>query len=503
MSRVLLASLLCAASIASAALPEVVQTDAGQLSGIAGRDASVRVFRGIPYGAPPVGENRWRAPQPVAKWDGVRKADTFSPGCANGLPTAGGGKGKGPASSEDCLYLNIWTAAASAGDKRPVIVWNYGGGFTVGNGASAGFDGEALARKGAIVVTYNYRLGHFGYLAHPELTKESGKNASGNYGMMDLVAVLRWVQKNITAFGGDPNRVTINGESAGAILVSSLVGSPEGKGLFQRAISQSGGWMGLGIAKILTRQRVEEAAVKAAGNTTLAQLRAMSVEQLSQTLRGVPTNLVVDGYMIPQDLSSTFAQGRQNKVDILVGSNLDEGTFFGPAPAPDAFRSQMEQRFGELMPDFLKLYPASNAEETQRSYLTRTRDEVGWHMRTWARFQTRAGKKAYVYYFTRISPGTGPRGATHGAEIPYMFGNPPMNGWNDVDTRLSDQMTSYWVNFAATGDPNGKNLPAWQAYDQKKTDGKAMVLGDAAAMGAQIDMERLRFYDTAYARQQR
>ena len=499
MLRLLTATVLCTASLAFAALPEVVKIDAGQLSGVPGKDPNVRVFRGVPYGAPPVGENRWKAPQPVAKWDGVRKADTFSPGCANGLPAAGGGKGKGPTSSEDCLYLNIWTAAASAGDKRPVIVWNYGGGFTVGNGASGQFDGEALAKKGAIVVTYNYRLGHFGYLAHPELTKESGHNASGNYGMMDLAACLRWVQKNIAAFGGDPGRVTINGESAGAILVSSLVGSPEGKGLFHRAISQSGGWMGLSIAKIKPRKEVEDAAVKAAGGATLAQLRAMSVDQLSQTLRGVPTTLVVDGWMIPEDESVTFAASKQNKVEVLVGSNQDEGTFFGAAPNAEQFQAQMSQRFGDLMPEFLKVYPATNNDEAKASHLTRIRDEVGWHMRLWAGAQTKAGKKAFVYYFQRVNPGAGARGATHGAEIPYMFGNAG-NAWVDADTKLSDVMTSYWVNFAATGDPNGKGLPVWEAYDAKKNDGRAMVFGDTAGMGTQVGVDRLKFYDAAYAK---
>ena len=206
--------------------------------------------------------------------------------------------------------------------------------------------------------------------------------------------------------------------------MSSLVGSPEGKGLFHRAISQSGAWMGLSIAAMRPRKEVEDAAVKAAGGATLAQLRAMSVEQLSQALRGVPTGPIVDGYMIPEDESRTFAQGKQNKVEVLIGSNQDEGTFFGAAPNAADFQSQMQQRFGDLMPEFLKLYPASSNEEAGRSHLMRIRDEVGWHMRTWAGLQTKVGKKAFVYYFQRVNPGAGARGATHGAEIPYMFGNP-------------------------------------------------------------------------------
>jgi len=227
--------------LAYAGIPDPVRLDTGSVSGVDLKDSTVRVFKGIPYAAPPVGDLRWRAPQPAAKWDGVRKGDQFGPACSSG-GTGRGGKGP-PAQIEDCLYLNVWTSAKSASDRLPVIVWTYGGGFTSGSGSEPRYDGEALAKKGAVVVTYNYRLGTFGFFAHPELTKESGHNASGNYGMMDMAAALRWVQKNITAFGGDPRRVTIDGESAGAGLVAAMVGSPEGKGLFQRAIAQSApGW---------------------------------------------------------------------------------------------------------------------------------------------------------------------------------------------------------------------------------------------------------------------
>jgi para-nitrobenzyl esterase len=481
------------AAAAFAALPDAVRTTEGQVSGIPGKNASVRIFKGIPFAAPPTGANRWRAPQPAAKWEGVRKADAFSPTCSTGA--APNAKGKASTASEDCLYLNVWTTAQSATERRPVFVWTYGGAFTGGSGSDARYDGEALAKKGAVVVTYNYRLGTFGFFAHPELTKESTHTSSGNYGMTDMLATLRWVQKNIAAFGGDPNRVTIAGESAGAMLVAGMVGSPEGKGLFQRAIAQSGGYMGLTISKMRTRAQAEEAGAKAAGTHTLAQLRAMSIEEIGANLRGVQAGIIVDGWMIPQDPSITFGQGKENKVDVLLGSNQDEGTFNGLSRPVTA---EQAQQYGELAAEFSKLYPSISTEEATASGLTLARDQVGWHMRTWAQTHANAGKKAYVYYFTRVAPGQ-TRGATHTAELPYMFQNPPANGWVELDHALADQMSTYWFNFAATGDPNGKGLPAWQPYDAKKTDAKAMVFGATTQFDSQIDAARIAFFDRAYA----
>jgi para-nitrobenzyl esterase len=491
----LLALLLTVAPLTFAALPDVLRLADGQVSGIPGKDAGIRIFKGIPYAAPPTGANRWRVPQPAAKWDGVRKADTFSPTCATG---AAPGKGKASTASEDCLYANVWTGALSANERRPVFVWTYGGGFTGGSGSEPRYDGEALARKGLVVVTYNYRLGTFGFFAHPELAKESDHNASGIYGMHDMQAALRWVRKNIAAFGGDPNKVTIAGESAGGIMVAAMVASPEGKGLFQRAVSQSAAFMGLSIAKMRTRAEAEEAGLKAAGSNSLADLRAMTTEQVGQNLRGVQANLIVDGWMIPEDPSKTYAAGKQAKVDVLLGSNQDEGTFFGAAGTADQFKAQYQQRFGDLMPEFLKLYPAATNEAAAASGLARSRDETGWHMRIWAQAQAKVGKKAYLFYFTRVAPGQ-TRGATHTAELPYMFQNPPTTGWADVDHKLADQMATYWANFASTGDPNGVGLPKWAAYDGKRNDAQAMVFGNTTQFGAQIDAPRLAFFDKAYA----
>ena len=504
-------ALILAVNMSAGAL-DPVHLDSGSVSGLPATEAGIRIFKGIPFAAPPVGELRWRAPQPAAHWDGVRKAEQFGPNCTGGAAGGrGGGKDKGPApakaaspagpgASEDCLYVNVWTPAKAAGDRLPVMVWSYGGGFTGGSGSVPGYDGEALAKKGIIVVTYNYRLGTFGFLAHPELTRESGHNASGNYGLMDLAAVLRWVQKNIAAFGGDPRKVTIDGESAGAILTSALVGSPEGKGLFQRAIAQSGGWMGLSPAKMRTLEQAEEAGRRAAGTRSIAELRAMSTQDVAQSLAGVPAGPIVDGWMIPQDESLTFGQGKQNDVDVLIGSNQDEGTFFGGGnTTADAAKNRARQTYADLADDFLKLYPAATDTEASASGLMRTRDEIGWHMRTWAQLQTKRGKKAYIYYFTHLPPGNGARGATHTAEIPYMFNNPPANGlWSDVDRKLADTVSSYWVNFIATGDPNGKGLPLWQPYSLKN-DSQAMVIGDTVQPGPQIEAPRLAFFDKYYA----
>jgi para-nitrobenzyl esterase len=497
--KLLLILSLAGAAIAAAAIQEPVHIDTGLVSGAA-TASDVRVFKGIPYAAPPVGELRWRPPAPAAHWEGVRKGDEFGPVCMqNRQPNAT------PAASEDCLYLNVWTAAKAANEKRPVIVWTYGGGFTSGAGSEPRYDGEALAKKGAVVVTYNYRLGTFGFFAHPELTKESGRNASGNYGMMDMAAALHWVQKNIAAFGGDPAKVTIDGESAGAFLVSAMVGSPEGKGLFKRAISQSGAWMGISIAHMTTRAEAEAAGVKLAqgmGANSLADLRAKSAQDLFKAGRG--GSLIVDGWYVPEDLSITFANGKENDVDVLVGSNRDEGTFFarpGTNLSADQFKAKGKERFGNLADTYAKLYPATTDAEAAAAQLATTRDEMGWHMRTWAMLQQKRSRdKSYLYFFTRVPPaveGRPSRGATHTAELAYMFNNLAQGTpWTDVDRKLADMMSSYWVNFATTGNPNGKGLPEWPVYSQKAA--QAMILGDTVSVGTGVDPAILAFYDSYY-----
>jgi para-nitrobenzyl esterase len=361
-----------------------------------------------------------------------------------------------PKMSEDCLYLNVWTSANGANAKLPVMLWIYGGAYTEGAGSSPHNDGEALARKGVVLVTFNYRLGPFGFFSHPELTKESDKNASGNQAIGDTIATLRWIQTNIRAFGGDPNNVTIFGESAGACMVAALVGSPVAKGLFHRAVSESGTWMGLGMAPMVPLARAEQpprpfrggppgAAPPAsdappASYPPLAELRARSTEEVAKTLRG--SGMIIDGWIVPEDLSITYAQGRQNPVDVLVGSNKDE----------------------HLM------MPGGNVA---------FRDTLMWSMRLFAERQTAIGKHAYWYFFTHeppVEPGARNLKATHAAEIPYVFetlsaprvipdtSSPRLAAASEKDRAMAEMVSSYWVNFAKTGDPNGKDLPPWAPF---------------------------------------
>ena len=537
MNRIAMTAIAAAVAVTTtyvkAMVPEQVKIDSGTVAGAISGQPTVRAFKGIPFAAPPLGENRWKAPQPVAKWDGVRKADAFGAPCAAGAPAAGrgGGGGRGaaapgaapqapatprePARAEDCLYLNVWTSATSPNDKRPVMVWIYGGGFTGGSGGLAWYDGENLASKGPVIVTLNYRLGSLGFFAHPELAKESGHNASGNYGMMDAIAALQWVKKNISAFGGDPNNVTIAGESAGAIMVGALLGSPQAKGLYHRAIAESGGWMGLTMGRMTPGQTAQANGAKtmeALGVKTIAELRAKPMNELTGLSAG---GLIVDGYLIPEDVSLTFMNGKQHAVDVLTGSNKDEANFGvcpgvggrggGPALTADAFKTNAQRKFGEAADEYLKLYTVSSDAEAPSAAHIACADEINWNMRQWAVAQAKAGKKAYTYFFTRIPTLNGapsPQGATHTAEISYAWNNPKGQAtqtWNDVDTKLADTMSSYWVNFITKGDPNGNGLPTWPEY-KDLANGRVMVLGDTVQVESAAPTAKLSFYQAAYQR---
>ncbi|MEO8258819.1 MAG: carboxylesterase family protein, partial [Acidobacteriota bacterium] len=422
-----------------------------------------------------------------------------------------------PARSEDCLYLNVWTSANGAGDRRPVMVWIYGGGFTGGSGGLQWYDGENLAAKGPVIVTINYRLGSLGFFAHPELARESGHNASGNYGMMDAIAALQWVKRNISAFGGDPNNVTVAGESAGAIMVGALVGSPQAKGLFHRAIAESGGWMGLTMSRMRPGATAQADGVKtmeALGVKTIAELRAKPLNELTGLSAG---GLIVDGYIIPEDQSLTFMNGKQNAVDVLTGSNKDEANFGvcgpgagvagrgGQGMTAEAFKTAARTKYGEAADQFLQLYPAASDADAQRVAHEACADEINWNMRQWAAAQGKLGKKGYTYFFSRIPTLNGqpsPQGASHTAEISYAFNNPKGQAtqtWTDVDTRLADAMSSYWVNFITKGDPNGSGLPQWPQYKDLAT-GKVMVLGDTPQLESAPAAAKLSFFQAAYQR---
>src|SRR5579863_9601013 len=493
---------ILAASL-QAAIDAPVKLASGLISGIAGTNPEIRVFKGIPFAAPPVGNLRWKAPQPVAHWDGVRKGDEFGPVC---MQAAGRG-GAQPKMGEDCLYLNVWTAAKSASERRAVLLWIHPGGYTSGSGSSPATDGEALAKKGVVVVTINYRLGVLGFFALPELTKESDRRASGNYALMDQTAALEWVQKNIAGFGGDPKRVTVDGDSAGAASIGNLMGSPRTKGLFQRAIAESGAWLGLSVGHTMTLSEAEQAGLKTAetlGAPTLADLRAKPAADVLKGGRG--GGPIVDGYLLPEDVGKIFAEGKQNDVPVLLGSNKDEGTFFLQPTTATKYIEQAHRRYGDLADAYLKLYPAGSDEEANASQLAAFRDELGWVMRNWASLQTKTGKsKAYLYYFTHEPPTANtasPRGgfgsgATHGAEAAYVFENLlPPRPWTELDHQLADTISSYWVNFAEKGDPNGKGLPAWPVFNDKKNE--RMVLGDKVEVGPGLTQAQIAFYQTRY-----
>jgi para-nitrobenzyl esterase len=510
MKKTILTLAITAAAVATysvttpAAISDPVTTASGKLSGVT-LQSGVRAFKGIPFGAPPVGDLRWKEPQPVAKWDGVRKADQFGNVCVqpsqpNRMPNnVTVDLPDSPKVSEDCLYLNVWTSARNVRDRQPVMVWIFGGAYSEGGGSSPHNDGEALAKKGVVLVTFNYRLGAFGFFTHPELTKESGRNASGNQALADSIAVLQWVKTNIAAFGGDPNNVTIFGESAGAAMVGGLVGSPVAKGLFHRAISESGAWMGLGLGPMAPRAQAERGQLPLAGRSgrgrgdapppaqppaatqpptppppppplpPLAELRARSTEEVVKTLRG--SGMIIDGWIVPEDLSITFANGKQNAVDVIAGSNKDEHTALGGNVA--------------------------------------FRDTMMWAMRLFNERQTAIGKRAYWYFFTHegpIEPGARDLKATHAAEIVYALNNlwaprvfpdstsPKLAMASEKDRAMADQMSSYWVNFARTGDPNGKGLPTWARF--KDRNAPPHILGPAAEPpGSDV----LNAYDAKYA----
>jgi para-nitrobenzyl esterase len=468
---------LCAAQIDAG----TVKLDAGMVSGTTNTGGDIRIYKGIPFATPPVGDLRWRAPKPVAHWDGVKAADKFSATCM---------QGNGNASSEDCLYLNVWTGAKSASEKRPVMVWIYGGGYNAGSGSQPMYDGEALAKKGAVIVTLNYRLGAFGFFSYPELTKESDRRTAANFGMMDTIAALQWVQKNIAQFGGDPKRVTIFGESAGAGMVANLMVSPQAKGLFHRAIGESSAWSTASISRLNTLAEAEQTGVKFAdgvGAHSLAELRAKPADAILKGGRG--PGPVVDGYLIPEDPGSVFAAGKHTEVPVLVGSNRDE-SFGGNPRSADQFTEQARKKYGDLTDAYLKVYPASSDEQARESAFLSGRDEMAFVMRNWARLASKPGKtKSYVYYFTEQPPlipnakgggafAPGPHGsATHVSEILYVFDHlDNSRPWTDSDRQVADTMSSYWVNFAATGDPNGKGLAKWAAYDDKNR--TPMVFGN-------------------------
>jgi para-nitrobenzyl esterase len=460
-------------SIPTAVRSQTVRVEGGEISGAPTKTPGVMAYKGVPYAAPPVGNLRWRAPEPVVAWQGVRKVDQLAPMCMQpeGNPKGIFYWGHMP-TSEDCLYLNVWTAAKSAKEPRPVMVWIHGGGLRVGTGGSKFFDGEAMAAQGVVLVTINYRLGVFGFLAHPALSQESEHHVSGNYGILDQIAALRWVQKNIAVFGGDPKNVTLFGQSGGATAVCDVMASPLAKGLFIQAIGESLGCFNA-MPKLATAEQGGVKFAEAAHASSISDLRAKSAEELLNVKGEFPLRPVVDGYLWPKEASAIFRDGEQNHLPVLVGSNADEGAVLGTPPKSAAeFVAMAKKEYRDQAEEFLKLFPAKTDAEALHSFYALQRDMMAFQERTWARAEARAGKPAYRYYFSHASPipegmyveqARNPLGAYHSAEIIYVFRNLDTKpwAWADTERKLSEAMSAYWINFAKKGDPNGAHLPHW------------------------------------------
>jgi para-nitrobenzyl esterase len=480
---------------------DVIKTDAGLISGVINVTADVCSFKGIPFAAPPVGDFRWKEPQPVKPWEGVRKCESFgaSPMQAEPIPFSMWSEEflipKKPI-SEDCLYLNVWTGAKSPDEKRPVIVWTYGGGFLSGGSAVPIYDGEAMAKKGIVFVSINYRMGVFGFFAHPELTKESGRNASGNYAILDQVAALRWVKNNIAAFGGDADNVTIAGESAGSFSVNILVASPVGKDLFQKAIGESGAMFSNQFTTLAKAEEAGEAYGKSLKAPSLADLRKVSADDLMKTPYAV-WGAIVDGYVLPESIASIFTAGKENKVPLLTGWNQEEFMFFGPVKNAADFKKDMNDQYGSDAPAALENYPATNDSVAMVSQYRMSSDQVfGTQNFIWANMQSDHGGKVYMYRFTHKVPGTGEYakyGAFHGGEIPYAYNNLKFvnRPWQPGDHKLAEVMSSYWANFAATGNPNGKGLPEWKPYNSKTNE--IMILDEQCYSEKMPDLKAIEF----------
>ncbi|MEN7538461.1 carboxylesterase/lipase family protein [Aurantiacibacter flavus] len=494
MSRGLaIAVLLCAfASPAYAQIDWPVAVDGGEVAGVPA-DGVVE-FKGIPFARPPIDSLRWQPPQPVESWKGVLHADRFAPAC----PQLGGGAMAGdsdvlPAGEdEDCLYLNVWTAAESADEKRPVMVWIYGGGYRAGATDLPEFDGAALADKGVVFVSIAYRVGVLGFLAHPGLSAQSARHVSGNYGLLDQIAALDWIRRNIASFGGDPDRITIFGQSAGSMSTSYLAASPLATGKFHRLIGETGAGFGLLTPRPLAQAEAE-------GLEFARKVGADGVDDL----RSIPPATLVraagpasgsfepnrDGWLVPDTLAEIYRNGAQNDVDMLIGSNADEAGE-DPTMTLAAYRERLLSIYGRDAAALLRLHPATDDAEARASHRLLSTISLGdYTMYSWARAQARTGTAPlYVYRFTQNppipkaeqpgGPDAAPPGAWHGAEIVYALGNLDSKAWpwSAADRRLSDQMMSYWVNFATSGNPNGAGLPYWPTYHE--TPGAVMQLGE-------------------------
>jgi para-nitrobenzyl esterase len=499
-------------SFGSLARAGTVHVEGGDIVGADSSDAAIARYLGIPYAAAPIGGLRWRPPQPVVPWQGILEMTHFAPACLQPLPAPGSFYQKEffPTSerqSEDCLYLNVYAPSHPGADRLPVMVWFHGGGFTQGSGSLPSFDGEALAKRGIVLVTINYRLGPLGFMTHPELDAESPNHVSGNYGLLDMVAALRWVQANIAGFGGDPRNVTIFGQSAGALGVGAMMASPLAHGLFLRAIVESDPMFGMNDPMQTLAQSKQGGAkfTDALGAHTLAELRMRPGPELVQAIGVNGSKAVgfglrpnVDGDVLPHDLPEMIATGRGNGEAILIGTNFDEGTELLPATTPESLAALAKRRFGSQGDAVAALYNGTDAPSATAAQDRMQSDYLLAASAREARVIAAQGKPAYVYRFTRAAPGSDPItvGAFHSAELAYVFGTQASvtRPWQPRDRELAEQLQLYWTNFARTGDPNGEGLPAWPRFTAASE--TIMELGDVTRPGAVLDPKQRTLFDT-------
>lgn len=460
------------------------------------REDGLTIYRGIPFATPPVGDLRWRPPQPLAEWQGVLKAEIFRPACPQVGPSVPGMAVE--PTSEDCLYLNIWEPDHPVATSLPVMIWLYGGNNTNGSGSAQLYHGEHLARKGVLVVTFNYRLGALGALAHPDLTKESEQGSSGNYLLLDQIALMRWVHHNIKAFGGDPDNVTLFGQSAGAFDLSKLMVSPLASGLFRRVIAESGGEFGpVDTSEGPPSLKIaEQGGIEFANQfhaTTIAELRRIPADRITAATIPTQLRLNIDGYVSPADITQLYKKGRQIPADLLLGYTAADGALARAPGDARAITAYIRKRYGVYSDQMLALYPAANDEQAKQSWVQiSTEQGFSWNVTTWARLHRDAAQgKTFLYVFSHVPPFApySQIGAGHGAELAYVFGflpdsyfyrhENPLRAFRD--TRIVDEIQTYWTNFAKTGDPNGAGLPTWPAFDALE---QVQDIGDSTkAMG--------------------
>lgn len=488
-------------SVRLSAQQGIVITENGDVSGY--KSGEISIFKGIPFAAPPVGELRWKAPQPVKNWEGVLKCDKFSASPMQSKPvpfmmwteefiTPPGNL------SEDCLYLNIWSPAKSKKDKLPVLVWIYGGGFSSGSAACAVYDGEDMAKKGVIFVSINYRVGVFGFLVHPELSRESENSASGNYGLLDQIAALQWIKRNITAFGGDPDRVTIAGQSAGSMSVCALVASPLAKGLFRGAIAESGGILsGTMVGNYKEAEKAGLAFMIKVKASNIKELRNIPAEELIAA--GGRFSPVSDGYVIPFDLMREFKNDRFNDVPFIAGWVTGDGSLMGSkSMTPEKYKQQAIDKYGDKAPEFLKLFPGNNREEIEAKLKDLSLMQfAALPAYRWAEFSK---NKGYLYEFSHVpvdKPGFPDYGAFHTSEVPFALHTLHMwkRPWRAIDYAVEKNMSQYWANFVKYGNPNGLGVPDWRNYD--KTTGNIMEIGDQSMLTPGLYKTEFEFLENA------